>query len=90
MIKLHTLQRGMFFGVILSTVVVSLLQWTYRNEPVSNAYAADVITTSRGAYPCPSIDKLQGHEMIPYSEPVQPSLEPMQVNSPDIAAFRGA
>ena len=79
MTKVHALLRGMFFGVVLSTVVVCLLQWMYRNEADSDAYAAGVITTSRGAYSCPLIDMFHGHEIIPYSEPVPAGLEPMQV-----------
>ena len=104
MTKLHTLLRGMFFGVILSMVVVCLLQWIYRNEAVSDAYEAGAITTSGGTYSCPSIDMFHGHEITPYSEPVPASVEPMQVvsvrelpdggawtyeaNSTDIAARR--
>lgn len=98
MTQRHALLRGMFFGVILSTVVVCLLQWIYRNEVVADAYAAAVITTSRGAYSCALIDMFHGHEITPYNEPVPASLEPMQVvpggawtyetNSTDIAALR--
>jgi hypothetical protein len=91
MFKLHTLLRGMFIGVILSTVVVCLLQWIYRNEAVSDANAAGVITTSRGAYLCPLIYMFHAHEINPYSVPVPASLEPMRVvpvrELPDGAAW---
>jgi len=79
MTKLHTLVRGMFFGVMLSMVVVCLLQWIYQNEAVSDAYAAGVITISRGASSCPLIEMFHGHEIAPSSEPVPATLEPMQV-----------
>ncbi len=79
MIKFHTL-RGMFLGVILSIVVVCLVQWIYRNEAVSDAYAARVIITSLvKAYSCPSMDRLHVHEIIPDIERVPASIEPTQV-----------